>query len=257
MNICKNNCSVDSINLIDMMETVKSIYERIAKDVCQYAKELEKFQIYYQKYNLNDDVMLNVMYLKLDRLLNLFYTSVYNHLSVTTNVRGIGDLIIKPVRQEYGTSTTLKYQNICDSSNPNKPTNTFNNTFNTVSAKQKIKVQTTVSVATYDNMSIDKIINCNNNSFGGYELVVGKLSYKIKNYQSIPNIKNMVDVLDTCIDDNLYGYTQVEAVTSKSIELLYDFVDEQIETLSDIEMLLMTNIDYINKYIKRFLSNIK
>lgn len=248
MNVCKNNCSVDSHNLVELLETIKCIYERIIKDVYKYAKELEKFQNYYQKYNLNNDVMLEIMYLKLDKLLSLFYISIYNHLSITTNVKGIGDQIIKPVTQEYGVSTTIKYQNIC---------NSCNKCCDIITQRENLKVQTTINVGTYDNISINKLKEFTNDDFYGYNIIIGKLSYIITNYKSVHNLKKLINVLNTSVEENLYGYKQIEVVTAKSIEILYKFIDKQIETLSDVKLLLSTNVEYLNKYIKKFKLNLK
>lgn len=253
MNICKNNCSHDSNKLVELLETVKSLYERIASDICQYAKELEKFQDYYQRFNLNSDVMYEVMHTKLDKLLVLFYTAVHNHLSITTNVKGIGDKIIKPVRQDYGTSTTVKYQNICRTCNKCNNSQGINSV-RFSGNRDKLKVQSTINIATYDNVSIDKVTE--NNSFIGYLFTIGKLSYMVNNYRGLGSIKHVVNILDTNMNDNVYEVIQKETLTAESIELLYEFIDNQIKTLGDIETILVTNIEYVDKYIKKFKTNV-
>lgn len=252
MNICKNNCSHDSNKLIELLQTVKSLYERLTKDVCQYARELEKFQDYYQRFDLNNDVMLRIMNLKLSKLLTLFYISIANHLSVTTNVRGIGEKIIKPVKLEYGTTTTIKYQNICksctDCDKCDKVSDNVAKQFSTdrfVGSRDLLKVQTTVNIATYDNISIVKIIEDDVNM--GYLITIGKLSYRINNYGSMQQLKGVVI--------NQPDESSKEKITTKSIDLLYEFIDNQIGTLADVETVLVTNIEYVNKYIKKFKSN--
>jgi hypothetical protein len=47
---------------------------------------------------------------------------------------------------------------------------------------------------------------------------------------------------------------EVERVTPTSVEELYEFIDLQIKILGDIEMSLSTNINYIDRYIKKFLT---
>ena len=255
--ICINKCSHDPVRMIDMLLTAKSIYERLTKDVCQYAKEIEKFQEYYQHFNLNDTDMYNVMHKRLNKLLELFYISVSNHLSITTNVKGIGEKIIKPVKPEYGTSTTLKYQNICKLCNN---CSVCNNKNKFIGCMDYLKVQMTINIATYDNISIKKIMedtNENNCNLTGYLLEIGCLSYELKNYSEL-EIKNKINQIiydnNNCplIVDNKNILEIVEKITDNSIESLFNFVDSQVNLLGDIELALITNIEYINKYIKKF-----
>lgn len=241
MNICKDSCSYDPNKLIELLEMIKSLYERLTKDVCLYAKELQKLQDYYQRFDLNNDAMLEVMKTRLEKLLILFYTVLLNHLSATTNVRGIGEKIIKPVKQEYGTSTTIKYQNICKTS---AEYNGANNSRYT-GCRDFMKIQTTINIATYDNISIAKIFE--DNVPKGYVLTIGKLTYNILNYNTL-ELKHTVRVESSYN----FPYDEVEKLTTTSIETLYEFVDNQIRTLGDVESCLVTNIEYVNKYLKKF-----
>ena len=104
------------------------------------------------------------------------------------------------------------------------------------------KVQTTVNIATYDNISITKIVE--DDIFKGYLLTIGKLSYSINNYADIANLK------ETVTND----FDEMEKITTNSLDALYEFIDNQMKTLGDIETMLVTNIEYVNKYIKKFKS---
>lgn len=257
MNIYKNNCSHDQTKLIDLLTTVKSLYERLTKDVCQYAKVLVTFQDYYQRFDLNNAIMLRIMNKKLNKLLNLFYISIVNHLSVTTNVRGVGDKIIKPVKQEYGTTTTIKYQNICKlcsvcngcSQEQIIKNNKSGECDKSGECRDFLKVQTTINVATYDNISI--VANIDNDIIKGYILTIGKLSYHINNYSELKDLKKIIRVPKNNSDNDV-PYEEIERVTTSSIDSLYEFIDEQIKILGDVEMVLVINIEYITKYIKKF-----
>ena len=48
---CKNKCSHNPAKLLDLLLSIKNIYERLSHDVCQYAEEIETFQEYYQQFN--------------------------------------------------------------------------------------------------------------------------------------------------------------------------------------------------------------
>jgi hypothetical protein len=257
----KNKCSHDPGKIIDMLLTIKSLYDRLTKDVCQYARELETFQEYYQRFDINNEDMFDIMNKKLNQLLNLFYVAVTNHLSVTTNVKGLGEKIIKPVKPEYGKSTTLKYQNICktcsDCNDCTKSANKCASKDRFMGCRDFLKVQSTLNVATYDNISITKLVN---SSFVllGYTLLIGNLSYELRNYTKVDNIKNVVqEVTDdstygSCPGDDDHLVQNIEKVTAKSIEALFEFIDGQIKILGDIEVALTTNIEYVEKYLKKF-----
>lgn len=253
MNICKNKCAHDANKLIELLDTVKSLYERLIGDVCQYAEELEKFQDFYQRFNLNNETMFDVMNTKLNRLLTLFYIVVHNHLSITTSVKGIGDKIVKPVKQEYGTSTTLLYQNLCKSCD--KCDTDIGGIKFSGFRENRLKVQSTISIATYDNISIEKMLD--NGLFLGYLLTIGKLSYPIKNFLGLGTITQLVTTVTTVTSDpntDTYEIQQNETLTTDSIKTLFEFVDNQIKTLGDVETILVTNIKYIDKYLKKFKS---
>lgn len=240
MNINKfNNCSYDSNKIIEFLISVRDIYNRLTKDIRQYAKELEKFQDFSQRYDINNDTMLELMYSKLDKILNLFNIIFSNHLSITTSVRGIGDMIIKPVKQEFGTSTTIKYQNICNSNNK------------LLSNLDNLTVQTTINVATYDNITIEPIFE--NNALTGYFIIIGKLSYVLSNFHKLKNIKKLIRVVKNNNTNNLQEiFEQKEKITTNSIDIIFEFIDNQVNILADIESSLVSNIEYLNKYIIKF-----
>ena len=241
MNVCKKNCSHDPNKLVDLIMTAKILYQRLVKDVCIYAKELQKFQDYYQRFDLNNDTMLTVMMTRLEKMLVLFYAAFVNHLSVTTSVRGLGEKVIKPVRQEYGTSTTIRYQNICktctECSNSCEKSSSQGNKY--ISCRDLLKVQTTINIATYDNISITLLTD--DDVFLGYTITVGKLSYDVLNY-------NGLTLKHTVVDENVQS---VEKLTTDSIETLFEFADDQIKILADVEASLVANIEFIDKYLKK------
>lgn len=252
---CKNKCSHNPNKLINLLLNIKSVYERLTKDVCQYAQQIESFQDYYNQFDLNDDDMLAVMIKRLKKFSELFYITFFNHLSGTSNVHGVGEKIIKPATQEYGTTTTMRYQNICkicsDCSDCKKKK--CHGKDRSFGCKDSLKVQTTINIATYDNISIVENLD-DDDVLNGYTITIGKLSYSVDNYNGL-QIKKTVRVPRTVsnIDDDL-PYMEVERVTPTSVEELYEFIDIQIKILGDIEMSLATNINYIDRYIKKFLT---
>ena len=40
---CGNNCAQDPNKMLDFLESIKSLYQRLEKDVCQYAEEKKYF----------------------------------------------------------------------------------------------------------------------------------------------------------------------------------------------------------------------
>lgn len=268
--IYKKKCSHDPSRMNDLLVTVKVLYERLTKDVCQYARELEKFQDYYQRFDLNNEDMFLIMHKKIDILLELFFISVSNHLSISTNVKGVGEKIIKPVK-DYGKSTTIKYQNICktcaDCDKKSYELCHSKNRF--VGCRDFLKVQTTINVATYDNISIFKLFSIDCKSLLGYVIEIGNLQYNLRNYTAIKNTKkcdkitNQVEEIiyddNGCPernDDGVIMKKKVDKVTDRSIDELFEFIDNQVRILGDIEMALSTNIEYVNKYIRKFNCNI-
>lgn len=247
---CMGKCSHNPYKLLEMLLTIKTIYERLAKDVCQYAKEIETFQQYYQQFDLNNNTMLTIMKTRLNKLLGLFYVIFLNHLSATMTVTGIGEKIIKPVRSEYGTTTSIRYQNICklcsDCTGNKKKCHGRDKSFG---CKDYLKVQTTINIATYDNISIEKHFDCDD--LLGYTITIGKLSYNIDNYDRL-ELKRIVRIPKTADDCCDLPYTEVLKVTPTAIDSLFLFIDDQIQILGDVEMSLSININYIDRYIKKF-----
>jgi len=259
---CANKCSHDPNKLLDMLESVKLLYSRVSKDICQYTSELEKFQDYYQRYDLNQDDMLNVMEKRYNGLAKMLYLSIKNHLSFTTNVRGIGEKIIKPTRPEYGTQTTLKYQNVSKTcSDCNDCLSKLEKCYSKdreIGCRNFMKVQLTTSIATYDNMDIIKLlteVENVGNQVKGYSLQIGKLLYTINNTRVL-SLKETVDepVYDGN-DDPLDTTIEEDKITANSVATLFDFIDNEVKNLGDIQTALNTNIEYVEKYIRKFRNN--
>lgn len=259
---CTNKCSHDPNKLLDMLESVKMLYSRVSKDICQYTAELEKFQDYYQRYDLNQDDMLSVMEKRYNGLAKMMYLSIKNHLSFTTNVKGIGEKIIKSTRPEYGTQTTLKYQNVCKTcSDCNDCLSKLEKCYSKdreIGCRNFLRVQLTTNIATYDNMDIIKLlINVPNvgDQVKGYSLQIGKLLYTINNTRVL-TLKETVDepVYDGD-DDPLNNTTEEDKITANSVSSLFDFIDNEVKNLGDIQTALNTNIEYVEKYIRKFQNN--
>jgi hypothetical protein len=209
----KNEKNINDI--VNYLDNIKLIFERLLKDVYLYNENLSEFVLYYQKYDKNNEIMSNIMIKKLKIISELFYKSVINHLSIINSDHGFGDRLIKPVKEQEQINV-IKYCGI-------------------KKLYGEKYIQTTINVATIDNMTIKKIFdteknnveNCTQKSIIGYKLNIGKMEYFFdENYE-------------ICI---------------KSIN---EIIDEKKNILENIENSLATNIDFIQKYKNAFLTNIK
>jgi hypothetical protein len=240
---CGNVHSYDPNKVKELLLVTKCLFERLIKDVSQYVKELSKFQDYYQRYDVvYDPNMYPVMLNRLTETLTLFYVAFKNHLATKTNVRGVGEQIIKPpwcdADNNIIASTTIKYQNVIKMCNDcQKCRNSNKSSFQCgcnensyTSIKDHLKVQSTINVATYDNVNISTPSTMTSDgSASECTINVGNLSYVLANFPS-------------------------SLLCSPSeISVLYTHVDKQIKILSSLENALETNVGYINKYLNKFL----
>jgi hypothetical protein len=180
----------------------------------------------------------------LDRLtqtLTLFYVAFHNHLATKTNVRGVGEQIIKPPWCDSNNniiiSTTIKYQNVikictdcqkCKGITKSRSDCGCNeNKYSSI--RDQLKVQSTINVATYDNVDISvPSTMTSDGSASECTITVGNLLYVLANFPS--------SLLST----------------PSEISVLYVHVDKQIKILSALENALDTNVGYINKYLNKF-----
>jgi hypothetical protein len=225
-----------------MLYTIKLLYSRLSKDIIQYTFEIGKFQEYYQRFDLNNYDMLELMKKNYNSIANMLYLNMQNHLSMTTNVTGLGEKIIKPVNDISGITTTLKYQNVFKScSDCDTGLSALKHSYSKdreYGERNFYKIKTTTNIATYDNISITQSLE--NNIVIGYILTIGELSYEIK------NTKNSSILPYITISNN------TDYITANSIEHLFNFIDCEIKNLSDALTALNINIEYVNKYIKNF-----
>lgn len=240
---CGNMCSYDPNKVKELLLVTKCLFERLIKDVLQYVKELSKFQDYYQRYDVVYDAnMYPIMLSRLTETLTLFYIAFHNHLATKTNVRGVGEQIIKPPwcdsNSNIVASTTIKYQNVikmCNDCQKCKVNNFKSNpscgcsTGSHSSVRDFLKIQSTINVATYDNVDISvPSTMTSDGSASECTVTVGNLSYVLANFPS--------SLLCSPSD----------------IAILYIHVDKQIKILSALENALETNVEYINKYLTKF-----
>jgi hypothetical protein len=228
------NCAYGENKLTELLKTAKSVYTRLDKDVCQYVFELGKLQDYFQKFNLEDEIMFEAMVRRYNQLSEYLFVTLANHLSITTHVEGVGEKVIRPVTGKTYT-TTLKYQNVfkkctgCNECMKGVLATRASNKY--YGASDVIRVQYSKNVATYDNMSIHK--NYNGSNIIGYTIKLGDLQYIIKNGNSLPIKKN-------------------ECISQKNIADLFKMIDTETTNLGDIQRMIRSNINFIDKYISKF-----
>jgi hypothetical protein len=247
--------------MLDLLASVKALYLRISKDICQFTTELEKMQDYSQRYNLNRDDMLDVLEKRYNNLAKFMYLSIRNHLAFTTNVRGLGEKIIKPTTAEYGAHTTLKYQNICrtcsDCNDCVSSTQKCRNTSKTLGCRNFMKVKMTTNIATFDNMEINKNFveetegHSTHDQVSGYTLTIGNLDYTINNARAL-TFKESVTIPVYDEYGQQLSTTSTDKVTAEKIAAFFIAIDDEIKNLGDIQTNLMTNINFIDKYIAKF-----
>lgn len=238
---CGNVHSYDPNKVRELLLVTKCLFERLIKDVSQYIKELSKYQDYYQRYDVvYDPNMYPIMLNRLTETLTLFYVAFHNHLATKTNVRGIGEQIIKPPwcdsNNNIVPSTTIKYQNVikmcndcvkCRGTNKSSCECGCSNSYSSV--RDHLKVQSTINVATYDNVDITTPSTMTSDgSASECTITVGNLTYVLANFPA--------SLLCSTSD----------------ISTLYVHVDKQIKILSALENALETNVGFINKYLCKF-----
>lgn len=233
---CHNDCSSSgSKKIIDLLESARDIYIMLINDVCRYAKLLNSLQEYFKIKEIDDDFIIDIIKYKLKKNTESFYWSFVGHLSITTNVAGIGDKVIKPVNCINGTITTIKYQNVSKNCSEcisrKKKINEHNINNGIYKLNDYLNVQKPLIVATYDNVSIDHIYN--DDLLVGYEIKIGKLTYEI------------YFISDCLLSDK---------ITNRSLKNIYDFVHSMAKTLADLEYSLQINTNYIKKNIHKILS---
>jgi hypothetical protein len=201
----ENDKNAQNINNIsNYLDDIKLIFERILKDVYLYNENLSEFILYCQKYDKNNEIMANIMRKKLKIISELFYKSVINHLSIINSDHGFGDRLIKPIK-EHEKINVVKYCGM-------------------KKLYGEKYIQTSINVATIDNMTIKKICE---KSMVGYKLDIGNMEY--------------------FFDENYKFH----------IKSINEIIDEKKNILENIEISLTTNIDFIKKYKNAFLTNIK
>lgn len=231
---CTKKCADSGNKLIDLLETAKSVYERLDKDICQYVIDLGKLQNCFQAFDLDDEVMLESLIKRYNLLSEYMYVSIINHLSISACVEGVGSVIIKPVVGKSYT-TTLKYQNVqkkctgCDECMSGILASRASNKY--YGCGDVLRVQFSKNVATYDNMSVYR--NYNGPNVVGYTIKIGELQYTLRNGNSLPIKRN-------------------ECITQKNIIDLFEMIDSEIKNLGDIQRMIRNNINFIMKYIKKF-----
>jgi hypothetical protein len=227
---CNTNCAYKENKVINILETAKSVYVRLDKDICHYIFELGKLQEYFQSFDLENDNMFEAMVKKYNHLSEYLYVTLVNHLSISLRVNGLGEKIIKPVTSTSH-STTLKYQNICKRCSCDDCSTSSQASDKYYGCGNSLRVQYSKTVATYDNMSISK--NYDGTSVVGYTVKIGELEYVFKNGNTI-SIKSS------------------DCITDKVINDLFKLIDAEITNLGDIQRSIRGNIDFIDKYIKKF-----
>jgi hypothetical protein len=193
--------------IISYLDTAKSIYEILLKDIYIYNDNLTEFLLYYQKFDKQNDIILEILIKNIKILTELLFKSISNHLSVMKSSYGFGEKIIKPVKEEEN-NNIIKYNGI---------KKVYGTKY----------IQTSINVATIDNISIEK---CGEKSIEGYKFSIGNIEYFLDE-----KWENII----------------------KDIKKTEKFINERKNILENIEISLMTNIDFIAKYKNAFLESIK
>jgi hypothetical protein len=189
-------------NIVHFLEYAKQILERILGDVQLYENYFDNIisDISISEHNsLENEYIIK----KLQKISEIFYKSIVNHLSIVNTENGF-EKIIKNVTKEEK-NITIK----------------FNGMKKLYGEKY---IQTNLVVGSIDNISINPMIL--EESIIGYEFCIGKNKY--------------------LIDEKYDKYI-------KDINIL---IKEKKNIIENIEISLITNIDFISKYINAFLTNI-
>lgn len=210
--------------VVDYMKTIKCVYHRIIKDNLQIINELSQFQDFFQEFNIIDDTMFNIVNNRFNILYDFYYKTIINHTSVKTNVNGLGEFIIKPNNNIYGTVNIIKYQNF-------------------IKCKSSFNLQNTVTIGSCDNFSIVKLYL--DDIFIGLTLNIGNISFTVYNFNKL--------IIDDLI---VFGRNEVITNIQQSINIMFSFIDTQIKTFGDIILCIETNVSYLDKYIHKFKDNL-
>lgn len=197
------NNNTNITNIVSFLQNTKKIFNRILLDVHTYQDLLTE---YFNKHetHINDK---NNAIKKLKIISEIFYKSFFNHLSVVNIDNGFEKLIKSVAVNEK--ENTIKYRGL-------------------IKIFGEKYTQTNITVATIDNISINKIYDEKNiKSIIGYELCIGKNKY----------------FMDEIYENNI-----------NNIDI---FIENRKIILENIEISLITNIDFITKYYNAFLMNIK
>ena len=112
---CKEGCMSENINECDKLIcsfktsktynkicTAKSIYQAIHSDISDFIYELGFIlQEYSCQTDLSDECMFNCMIEWYNNIVMILYIKINNHLSISTNVNGIGKQIIGKKNPNY------------------------------------------------------------------------------------------------------------------------------------------------------------
>ena len=210
----------DNDKVLDYMETIKQLYEMLLKDMIYEIKQLSQFQDFFQQFNITNDIMFGIVNDRMNIIYDYFYKTIVNIISIKTNVKGLGEYLIKPVNQIYGTVNIIKYQN-------------------TIKCTESFNLQNTVTIGTCDNFKIDKLYQ--DDIFIGITIIIGKITFNIYNFNKL--------ILDDLI---IFGHNQVITNIQESINVMFEFIDTQIKTIGDMLICIETNINYLKKYINKF-----
>ena len=237
-----NKCEFKGNKLVEMIKSAKLLFERLNTNIVQYIYELGNLQIYFSQYNLEEDVMYDVLKDYFNQLAEYLYTTISNHLSMTVFVEGLGQLLIRPVVElqdgKIDYTTDIKYKNVCENSYNKCESMLVSQISKKYYHKDNLfRVNQSKNVATYDNMNIyeNKEIDENSNEvITGYTLNFGRLKFIIRNANSI-------------------GGVNTERITSQDkIYALYEDIDYEIQNLSDMVKIIESNIFFLDRYLKKF-----
>lgn len=179
-------------HIITFLETFEKIIRRLLQDVYTYADNLHKILEYYQ--NHDNDMIFEMIVKRFHVISELFYKSVKNHLSISSDEYGITEKIIKDTNECRGKTTTLKY-------------------YGTKKSYGTIQIQNTINVATLDNISIESIYD--DNDVIGYNIMIGELAYVIN-----INLKNDDENIINIVNNVLNILEDIEISFTTNIEYI-------------------------------------
>ena len=236
-----NKCEFKGMKLVEMIKSAKLLFERLNINIVQYIEELGRLQEYFQLFNLKDENMYLVLRDWYNQIAEYLFANMANHLSMTVFVEGIGQLIIRPVKElQDGTidyTTNIKYKNVCENSSQCNSLLVSKISKKYYPKDNLFRINQSKNVATYDNMNIFENKDFNNNNeevVTGYTLNFGKLKFIIRNAYAIG------------------GLDREYISSSQKIHDLYRSIDFEIQNLNDVVKLIESNIYYLDRYLKKF-----